>query len=120
MLRTFPLLIAALAMCACQRATEVEVLSSQRSPDGVRDAVVEEHIYGPHFGGEAPAVEVHIRKVVGPNSEAGMVFQAPSANGKVSVHWLSAQRLEVVHSTSQAPTVFQSVYDGIQVQRRVE
>lgn len=114
--RRLSLVALAALLVSCGRATEVEVLSRARSPDGLREATVEQHIYGPHLGGETPAIEVHIRSVQPDNKASGLVFQAPLERNTVSVEWLGANRLAVTHSSNVPVGSLSQSCDGVLVE----
>ena len=109
----------ALALSACNSGpTEVQLLQTAQSPDGIYSGTVEEHIYGPHFGGEAPAVEVHVRHVESPQEDGGLVFQAPEEGSNVSVTWLGPERLQITHSAGLPVSSMRSAFETVKIDLR--
>lgn len=115
-LRSLWLVALVVLLVSCSRTTEINVMARIRSPDGLREATVEEHVYGPHFGGEVPAVEVHIRQVQAADDADGLVFQASSEGNDVSIQWVDASRLVITHSSKVPVDLLNRSYAGVLVQ----
>lgn len=99
-------------MSACSRSTEVNELSSTESPQGNYVAQVKEVVYGPHFGGESPTIEVWLKN--GVRSE--MLFQAPEGGSQVRTVWQSATNLKIVRSASMPVILFKASSIGVIVE----
>lgn len=88
--------LASLALGGCSRdEPEVLLQRSASSPDGRYEARVEMHVYGPHFGGETPSIEVHVTAPGTSSSDADLVLSTLDENATVSVLWLSPSLLQV-------------------------
>lgn len=65
------------------------VLSRATSPDGAWTAEVREVVYGPHFGGESPAIEVWVVR----NGRSARVLQLPEEGNEVVPRWVGSAQL---------------------------
>ena len=110
------LLVAAFSLASCRPGDEVEIVQVTRSSDGVHEASVEGHIYGPHFGGEVTGVEVHLRRLS--ENASTLVFQAPSERNAVVARWLAPDRLQVSHSAAVPIGLVKSSHDGVVIELR--
>lgn len=103
----------AIAISACsRRPLEVNELTTVTSPLRQYSAQVNEVVYGPHFGGETPSVEVWLSD--GKRSE--VIFQAPEERNDVQLVWQSATRLKILHSPTVPVSMFKVSSLGVTIE----
>jgi hypothetical protein len=95
---------AATVLAACSRAPEVTVLSRTISPDGTYIAEVSEVVYGPHFGGESPAIEVWVAH----GGQSERVLQLPEEGNEVVPHWIGSDQLVLHFKGNDVATDFKA------------
>jgi len=102
----FRLLIftAATVLAACSRDPEVTVLSRTTSPHGTYTAEVREVVYGPHFGGESPAIEVWVAR----GGQSEQVLQLPEEGNAIVPRWIGSAQLVLQFKGSDVATNFKA------------
>lgn len=114
LLRALALLVA-LLVSASSRDLEVNVLSQVTSANGAYTAEVREVVYGPHLGGEAPAIEVWVSHA----GQSERVLANPEDGTEVLPRWVGPARLRLQVTGSQAAENFRpsSLGGSIELER---
>lgn len=111
LLRALVLLVAPL-VCAYSQGPEVNVLSQVTSVNGAYTAEVREVVYGPHFGGEAPAIEVWVSHA----GQSECVLQRPEDVTEVTSRWVGPAQLRIQVTGNQAAEHFQPASLGATIE----